>query len=203
MSADVRADLDGAGARHHPASHGLCGLGLWRLGLGHPNQQPGTPAAAATVLDGTPMARMEKAGEALGRATVARALGIFLATVGGAPITGEVRYTFGQYQPIAGFNLLAVVIGILAFFDILIRIADGADSGGARVDFEGLVPPRLRDWKGRGGTLLRGIGIGNVVGILPGTGSATAAFIAYAEAKRSSPRSSPASSSSTCCCRSA
>ncbi|EFL87634.1 tripartite tricarboxylate transporter permease [Ahrensia sp. R2A130] len=205
---------------------------------------PGTPAGAATVLDGTPMARAGKAGEALGWATVssvfgglvsavvllmaapqlaafalrfgpietfaliclglvcivtvskgsvvkgltAGALGIFLSSVGGDPITGEVRFTFDNYQLIAGFNLLAVVIGIFAFSEILMRIADGADGGGAQVEFNGLVIPRLSQWKGRISTLLRGTAIGNVVGILPGTGSATAAFIAYAEGKRSSPR---------------
>jgi putative tricarboxylic transport membrane protein len=205
---------------------------------------PGTPAAAATVLDGTPMARAGRAGEALGWATqasvfgglvsavvlllaapqlaafalrfgpietfaliclgltcivtvsrgsmakglVAGALGVFLATVGGDPITGEARFTFGQYQLIAGFNLLAVVIGIFAFSEILIRIGDGADSGGARISFAGLVLPRPAQWRGRVANLLKSTGIGSVVGVLPGTGSTTAAFISYAEAKRSSPR---------------
>ncbi|MEM7488000.1 MAG: tripartite tricarboxylate transporter permease [Pseudomonadota bacterium] len=205
---------------------------------------PGTPAAAATVLDGTPMARAGKAGEALGWATlasvfgglcsavvllaaapqlaafalrfgpietfaliclgmtcivtvskgsvvkglVAGALGLFLSSVGGDPITGEVRFTFGQYHLIAGFNLLAVVIGIFAFSEILIRIADGASDGGTKVDFKGLVLPRLAAWKTRIRGLLKSTAIGSGVGILPGTGSATAAFIAYAEAKRSSPR---------------
>lgn len=205
---------------------------------------PGTPAGAATVMDGTPMARMGRAGEALGWATlasvfgglvsacvlllaapqlaaialrfgpietfaliclgltcivtvskgsvikglVAGSLGIFLAVVGGDPITGEVRFTFGQYQLIAGFNLLAVVIGIFAFSEILIRISDGADGGGARVAFDGIRLPRLSAWKGRVTNLLKSTAIGSFIGVLPGTGSATAAFISYAEAKRSSPR---------------
>jgi len=205
---------------------------------------PGTPAGAATVLDGTPMARAGRAGEALGWATlasvfgglvsamllllaapqlaafalrfgpietfaliclgltcivtvskgsvvkglVAGGLGLFLSSVGGDPITGEVRFTFDQYQLIAGFNLLAVVIGIFAFSEILIRIADGLDSGAADVPFSGLVLPKLSAMKGRFGNLFKSTAIGCGVGVLPGTGSATAAFIAYAEAKRSSPR---------------
>ncbi|NIA69737.1 hypothetical protein HBA54_14130 [Pelagibius litoralis] len=205
---------------------------------------PGTPAGAATVLDGTPMARAGRAGEALGWATIASvigglssavlllmaapqlaafalrfgpietfaliclgltcivtvskgsvikglvagALGIFLSSVGGDPITGEVRFTFDQYQLIAGFNLLAVVIGIFAFSEILIRIADGADGGGNKVEFDGLVLPKFAAWKGRLAGLVKSTLIGCGVGVLPGTGSATAAFISYAEAKRSSPR---------------
>jgi len=205
---------------------------------------PGTPAGAATVLDGTPMARAGRAGEALGWATIASvvgglvsavllllaapqlaafalrfgpietfalislgltcivtvskgsvvkglvagALGIFLSSVGGDPITGEVRFTFDQYQLIAGFNLLAVVIGIFAFSEILIRIADGPDSGSADISFSGIVLPKIAAWKGRIGNLVKSTAIGCGVGVLPGTGSATAAFIAYAEAKRSSPR---------------
>ncbi|EBA11109.1 hypothetical protein RCCS2_01469 [Roseobacter sp. CCS2] len=206
---------------------------------------PGTPAGAATVLDGTPMAQAGKAGQALGWATIASvagglfsavlllfaapqlaafalrfgpvetfaliclgmtcivtvskgsvpkglvagALGIFLSTVGGDPITGEVRFTFGHYQLIAGFNLLAVVIGVFAFSEILIRISDGASDGGTNVKFDGIVLPRLRQWKGRIKGLIKSIAIGSGVGVLPGTGSATAAFISYAEAKRSSPNS--------------
>ncbi|WP_174804477.1 tripartite tricarboxylate transporter permease [Martelella limonii] len=49
--------------------------------------------------------------------------------------------------------------------------------------------PRLSEWKGRFGQLLRCSGIGCLIGALPGTVASTAAFIAYALAKRSSKNS--------------
>ena len=115
-------------------------------------------------------------------------IGIFLACVGGDPITGEARFTFGDYRLIAGFNLLAVVIGVFALSEVLIRVSAKLDHQSQIFDFKGIVLPTLREWKGRTGVLLKSIGIGCCVGVLPGTGAATAAFIAYAEARRSSKR---------------
>lgn len=114
-------------------------------------------------------------------------LGIFLSTVGGDPITGEARFTFGQFQLIAGFNLLAVVIGVFALSEVLIRASTRSDGESVLVDFKGIVLPKLSEWKGRYRGLAKSVAIGNGVGILPGTGAATAAFISYAEARRSAP----------------
>ncbi|MFT7057579.1 MAG: putative tricarboxylic transport membrane protein, partial [Pseudorhodobacter sp.] len=118
---------------------------------------------------------------------IAGFIGLFLSTVGGDPITGEARFTFGYFQLIAGFNLLAVVIGVFALSEVLTRAAEVADEDKHLVKFSGIVLPKLAEWKGRVGGLVKSVVIGNVIGILPGTGAATAAFISYAEARRSAP----------------
>jgi putative tricarboxylic transport membrane protein len=118
---------------------------------------------------------------------IAGFIGIFLSTVGGDPITGEARFTFGQFQLIAGFNLLAVVIGVFALSEVLTRAAAGRMDQQPLVDFNGIVLPKLSEWKGRVKGLVKSVLIGNGIGVLPGTGAATAAFISYAEARRSSP----------------
>jgi putative tricarboxylic transport membrane protein len=118
---------------------------------------------------------------------IAGFIGIFLSTVGGDPITGEARFTFGQFQLIAGFNLLAVVIGVFALSEVLTRAAALRDDGTQLVGFNGIVLPKLHEWKGRIKGLVKSVLIGNGIGVLPGTGAATAAFISYAEARRSAP----------------
>ncbi len=118
---------------------------------------------------------------------IAGFLGIFLSTVGGDPITGEARFTFGQFQLIAGFNLLAVVIGVFALSEVLTRAASLSQDEQSLIEFNGMVLPRLSQWKGRLRGLFKSVVIGNGIGILPGTGAATAAFISYAEARRSAP----------------
>lgn len=117
----------------------------------------------------------------------AGSIGLFLGCVGGDPITGEARFTFGQFQLISGFNLLAVVIGVFALSEVLIRAAAKADANQTIVAFKGIVLPPLSAWRGRWKVLAKSVAIGNGIGILPGTGAATAAFISYAEASRSSP----------------
>ena len=119
---------------------------------------------------------------------LAGTIGLFLSTVGGDPITGEARFTFGHFPLIAGFNLLAVVIGVFAVSEVLIRVAAKLGAETVTVDFEGMVLPKLAEWRGRGRNLAKSVAIGCGIGVLPGTGAATAAFISYAEARRSSPR---------------
>jgi putative tricarboxylic transport membrane protein len=118
---------------------------------------------------------------------IAGFLGLFLSTVGGDPLTGEARFTFGNFQLIAGFNLLAVVIGVFALSEVLIRASAMSDTDNKLVKFSGIVLPKLSEWSGRVKGLVKSVLIGNVIGILPGTGAATAAFISYAEARRSAP----------------
>lgn len=118
---------------------------------------------------------------------MAGSIGLFLGCVGGDPITGEARFTFGQFQLISGFNLLAVVIGVFALSEVLIRASAKDEDGRSLVSFSGIVLPPLRAWRGRIWGLVKSVAIGNGIGILPGTGAATAAFISYAEARRSSP----------------
>ncbi|WP_308916631.1 tripartite tricarboxylate transporter permease [Jannaschia sp. LMIT008] len=118
---------------------------------------------------------------------LAGTIGIFLSTVGGDPILGEMRFTFGQWQLFAGFNLLAVVIGVFALSEVLIRAAGPITRVSELIDFRGVRLPTRAMWRGRLGNLGKSVAIGNVIGVLPGTGAATAAFISYAEGRRSSP----------------
>ncbi|MFK7867737.1 MAG: tripartite tricarboxylate transporter permease [Roseobacter sp.] len=113
-------------------------------------------------------------------------IGIFLSTVGGDPIIGEMRFTFDNWQLFAGFNLLAVVIGVFALSEVLIRASAKLTEASDLLDFKGIKLPSLAMWKGRGKNLTKSVLIGNLVGVLPGTGAATAAFISYAEGRRSS-----------------
>ena len=114
-------------------------------------------------------------------------IGIFLSTVGGDPIVGEFRFTYDIWQLYSGFNLLAVVIGVFALSEVLLRASAPITKVSELASFRGVVLPGLSRWKGRFRNLGKSVLIGNVVGVLPGTGAATAAFISYAEGRRSSP----------------
>ncbi len=114
-------------------------------------------------------------------------IGIFLSLVGGDPIIGEFRFTFDNWQLYSGFNLLAVVIGVFALSEVFMRASAKITSVSELVSFRGIVFPKLAEWRGRRRNLAKSVLIGNVIGVLPGTGAATAAFISYAEGRRSSP----------------
>ena len=114
-------------------------------------------------------------------------LGLACATMGSDPMTGDLRFTFGFFTLTAGFNLIAVVVGMFALSEVFVRIAAGMQGQVNLRDNPGIKLPKWPEWKPRMGTLLRSSAIGSFVGVLPGTGAATAAFMSYASAKQSSP----------------
>lgn len=119
---------------------------------------------------------------------LAGAIGLWLGTVGSDPISGDMRFTFGYFPLSAGFDLVSMVVGLFALSEVFARIAGPREKAGSVPPFSGMRLPRLSEWKGRVRVLLKSSVIGSVIGVLPGTGAATAAFISYAEAKRSSVR---------------
>lgn len=201
---------------------------------------PGTPASAATVLDGYPMAQRGEAGKALGMATIASfvgglfaavvlatlapqlagvalkfgaaeyfalalfgltiiaslsgdilkgaisgLLGILISTVGADPIAGVMRYTFGVQGFASGFAFTPALIGLFALSEVFTQIERMA----AREPVVALVKgrwPSRDDMRESRSAMMRGSLIGTLIGIIPGTGSGTASWISYNEARRTS-----------------
>lgn len=115
--------------------------------------------------------------------------GLFLATVGPDPIVPGYRFTFGVFALTGGLSLIAIVVGVFALSEVFVRIANiGKEDGGGVINNKGLRFPSVKAVKGRVWLMVKSSFLGTSIGILPGTGAATAAFISYAEAKRSSPR---------------
>ena len=116
---------------------------------------------------------------------LAGTIGLFLATVGTDPMTGSVRFHFDIFQLSAGLGLIPVLVGLFALAEVFVRVAERQ---GVVPDVHGRIGFRvapLKEWLARWKTLVKSCLIGTFVGILPGTGAATASFIAYSEAKRS------------------
>ena len=204
---------------------------------------PGTPQAAATALDGFPMAQRGDADLALGWTTAASvigglfsvlvliiaapqlaafslnftaieyfalgifalicianvsrgamakgllagAIGLFLATIGVDHVTGDMRFTFGSFEMTAGISLIPAIVGLFALSEVFIRASETTVIKELVTHKVGFRLPPWSKWRPRLWLLFKSCSIGSFVGTLPGTGAATAAFIAYGEAKRSAP----------------
>ncbi len=90
---------------------------------------PGTPAAAATVLDGYPMAQKGQAGKALGVSLVSSFIGgvissVALLTV--APILGQVALKFGPVELFAVAVLGLTIIASLSRGSTILGLLSGA-----------------------------------------------------------------------------
>lgn len=205
---------------------------------------PGSPASAATVLDGYPMAKRGEAGKALtwcitasmigglisclfliffsdkiaswalsfgpseyfaigvfGLSIVASlsgknlkkgvlmaCLGLLVTTIGLDPITGTVRFTFGNPKLSGGISFVPVLIGVFAISEVLTNL-EGLHKPHVEEERISNVSNSHLSWaefKGQIVNLLRSSLIGTFIGIIPATGSGIAGWISYNTAKNSS-----------------
>ncbi|MET0679722.1 MAG: tripartite tricarboxylate transporter permease [Burkholderiales bacterium] len=111
------------------------------------------------------------------------ALGFVAAAIGIDVVNGRERLTFGSVNLTAGIELLAVVIGLFGVAEILANVE--------RIARNTLVAERIRglwptgdDWRRSWKPILRGSGLGFLLGLVPGGGPVTAAFMSYAIERR-------------------
>lgn len=113
--------------------------------------------------------------------------GLMLGTVGVDMTTGAERFTLGIPELRDGVSLVIVAMGLFGVGELIVSIK--ANRNGARqtrVDYAKFYPSRA-EWRAMARPILRGGGIGSIVGALPGTGQTVASAIAYAVEKRLSP----------------
>lgn len=116
-------------------------------------------------------------------------LGLLLGIVGTDVNSGYQRYTFGFSNLGDGLNLVIVTTGLFGIAEVINNAGRLTKASTVKVDvtWRSMLPTR-EDWKRSGLPAGRGAGIGSILGILPGTGAALAAFISYAVERKLSRR---------------
>lgn len=107
-------------------------------------------------------------------------LGVLLATVGIGMTFGTQRFSFGTMELINGVSFIPLVIGMFGFAQVL-EMAAGAYSAKKPASQIGLRESLLNrsDLKRILPTSVRSGFLGTFIGVLPGAGATTAAFLAY------------------------
>jgi len=109
-------------------------------------------------------------------------IGLFVASVGIDPMTGTLRYTFGNLNLAGGIQLIPIIVGMFAISEVLKRAQGNAPHIPVKKVkiriFDALIIRRIRM------TLARSSILGVAIGILPGIGASTAAMVSYSEAVR-------------------
>ena len=122
-------------------------------------------------------------GESVAKGLLMAAFGLLLGTVGGDPMTGTPRFTFGVPSLLDGLEFLPVTIGLFAVAEVLTTATRSLAHDVYAAPIRGLLPSRA-DWWACRWTLPRASLIGFVVGVLPGAGATLASIIAYLVEKR-------------------
>lgn len=121
----------------------------------------------------------------IGSALISLFIGILLASIGVDDIYGVPRFTFGSRIMETGINFVTVLIGLFAIGEVLdqLSIEEKAEGEGLRTRPKTQLPRFHEIWALRN-TILRGLGIGTIIGAIPGTGATVASFVSYGVEKQ-------------------
>ncbi|GAB5512094.1 MAG: tripartite tricarboxylate transporter permease [Hyphomicrobiales bacterium] len=126
-------------------------------------------------------------GASIAKGLASAALGMLASMVGFDPITGTERFTFGSFDLTNGLHLVPLMIGVFVLAEVFSQLEkrdapalEATDISDTKInnslswtEYQPCVPH-----------VLRSSFIGAFIGMLPGLGSAIAAFVAYGEGKR-------------------
>ncbi|NGP18372.1 tripartite tricarboxylate transporter permease [Devosia aurantiaca] len=110
-------------------------------------------------------------------------LGLLLGMVGQDIYTGTPRFTFGVREMFGGLNFVAVAVGVFGIAEILRNLENETEREVGVKKVTNLFLTR-EDIRRIIGPILRGTGLGSILGILPGGGHILSSFASYSAEKR-------------------
>lgn len=122
-------------------------------------------------------------GKNIFKGLMAGCLGLMLSMVGVDPVWGNLRFTFGNVNLIAGISTMPALLGFYSIPQVIAMCQQRVGNKEVNAKLGKVMPPAKEIWKNKV-NLLRSSIIGTLIGIIPATGGSTAAFLAYDQAKR-------------------
>lgn len=124
-------------------------------------------------------------GDNLVKGLIAALFGLFLATIGLDPFTGQERLTLGYTELMMGIDFIPVLIGLFAVSEVFRKFQEAGTVEEIKVKVTSKLPS-FNMMKRLAGTIGRSSLLGTFIGILPGIGATTASILSYSEAVRMS-----------------
>ncbi|HEY8529039.1 MAG TPA: tripartite tricarboxylate transporter permease [Paenibacillaceae bacterium] len=116
-------------------------------------------------------------GKSLIRGLIAAFLGLILSLVGRDPVSGTLRFTFGQPNLIEGFDIVTITMGLFGISEIMLGLENMYKTG-KLPKVKGLLP-RRDELKPTAKAIGRGTVLGFLSGLVPGTSSTIPALLSY------------------------
>ncbi len=110
-------------------------------------------------------------------------LGLLLGLVGNDIFEGTPRFTLGITAFSDGLNFVALAVGVFGIAEILRNLEDEHDRQ-VLTKHVGRLWPTRDEFRAMAAPVLRGTGLGSVLGILPGGGAILASFASYTMEKK-------------------
>ncbi|HEU5274244.1 MAG TPA: tripartite tricarboxylate transporter permease [Xanthobacteraceae bacterium] len=110
-------------------------------------------------------------------------MGLLMSMVGSDIETGASRMAFDVTELSDGIGFVLVAMGVFGFAEIMRNLEHESARSIVHAKLTGLMPT-WADLKASSGAIMRGTGLGSILGILPGGGAVIAAFAAYTFEKK-------------------
>jgi putative tricarboxylic transport membrane protein len=120
------------------------------------------------------------------RALLMVAAGLLLSTVGRDPIYGTERFTFGIFTLFDGLNIALLAMGLFGVSELLM-LAEGGSRAAKPISQPSRLAellPNRDDWRRSLTPIVRGSGLGFLLGLLPGGGATLSSFSSYVLERR-------------------
>ena len=112
------------------------------------------------------------------RTLLMAAIGLLLGCIGIDTMSGHFRYAFDLKELGDGIGIVPVAVGLFGLGEILSTVVKGAPSNVASPRLSELMPTR-QEWREAALPILRGSGLGFLVGIVPGSAHVISSFLSY------------------------
>jgi len=121
----------------------------------------------------------------IGSALISLFIGVFMGAIGMDDIYGVPRFTFGSRIMETGINFVTVLIGLFAIGEVLDQLSLRDKEVGEVLRIRPKTQlPRLGELWALRNTIFRGLGIGFIIGCIPGAGATVASFVSYGVEKQ-------------------
>lgn len=121
-------------------------------------------------------------GRSLVRGMIAAVIGLNLSLIGMDPVSGSVRFTFGEPHLMNGLDFVTVAMGLFGLSEILIGMENMTKTE-KTPEVKGLLP-RREEWSPTLKSIGRGTGLGFLIGLIPGSNSVIPAILSYSLEKK-------------------
>jgi putative tricarboxylic transport membrane protein len=158
---------------------GTIGLMLLAPALARAALAFGPPEYFALVALG--LTALAAVGSSVLKGLAAGVAGLLLGTIGIDPQNGVARFDFGKTWLLDGVEFIVLTVALFGVGEVVASCVLGTVRPVAEV--KNVLPTRA-DWRASRFSILRGTGIGFLIGVLPATGATIASFLAYIVEKK-------------------
>ena len=121
-------------------------------------------------------------GKSILKGLMAAIVGLLLSLIGMDPASGTIRFTFGEVHLLGGLDFVVIAMGLFGVTEILLNASENMVLQSP--EKIGSLFPERHEWKATIASILRGTGIGAVIGLIPGASASVSSLVSYSVEKK-------------------